>query len=83
MISIVQYISEGFLGNIDKKFQQIALAKKVDKANNKIDNFLGKSSVGRGYMKLENATGEAVRQGANAILNTKDRMFGGNFKIRR
>jgi len=27
MISIVQYISESFLGNIDKKFQQTALAK--------------------------------------------------------
>jgi len=53
MLSITQYISEGFLGNIDKKFQQTALAKTMDKANDKIDNLLGKSSIGRGYMKLE------------------------------
>ncbi|HQF36453.1 MAG TPA: hypothetical protein PLL26_02320 [Candidatus Dojkabacteria bacterium] len=83
MISIVQYVSEGFLENLDKKFQQTALAKTVDKANDKIDNFLDKSSVGRGYMKLENATGEVVRQGANAILNAKDRLLRRNFKIRK
>ena len=83
MISIVQYISESFLGNIDKKFQQTALAKTMDKANDKIDNLLGKSSIGRGYMKLENATGEAARQGVNAVLNTKDRILRKNFKIRK
>jgi hypothetical protein len=33
MISIVQYISEGFLGNFDQKFQKTALAKTVDKTN--------------------------------------------------
>ncbi len=83
MISIVQYISEGFLGDLDKKFQKTALAGKVDKVNNKIDNFLGKSSIGRGYMKLENATGEAARQGVNSVLNTKDRILRKNFKVRR
>jgi len=83
MLSITQYISEGFLGNIDKKFQQTALAKTMDKANDKIDNLLGKSSIGRGYMKLENATGEAARQGINSVLNTKDRILRKNFKVRR
>lgn len=83
MLLITQYISEGFLGNIDKKFQQTALAKTMDKANDKIDNLLGKSSIGRGYMKLENATGEAARQGVNAVLNTKDRILRKNFKIRK
>jgi hypothetical protein len=83
MLSITQYISEGFLGNIDKKFQQTALAKTMDKANDKIDNLLGKSSIGRGYMKLENATGEAARQGVNAVLNTKDRILRKNFKTRK
>ena len=83
MLSITQYISEGFLGNIDKKFQQTALAKTMDKANDKIDNLLGKSSIGRGYMKLENATGEAARQGVNSVLNTKDRILRKNFKVRR
>ena len=83
MLSITQYISEGFLANIDKEFQQTALAKTMDKANDKIDNLLGKSSIGRGYMKLENATGEAARQGVNAVLNTKDRILRKNFKIRK
>jgi len=55
----------------------------MDKANDKIDNLLGKSSIGRGYMKLENATGEAARQGVNAVLNTKDRILRKNFKIRK
>ena len=40
MISITRYISEGFLGNLDKKFQKTAFAGKVDKINNKIDNVL-------------------------------------------
>lgn len=87
MISIVQYISEGFLGNFDQKFQKTALAKTVDKTNNKIDNFLSKSSVGRRYMRFENRFGkeavEATKQGTNAILNAKDNILRKNFKVRK
>jgi len=66
-----------------KSFNKQLLPKTVDKANDKIDNLLGKSSIGRGYMKLENATGEAARQGVNAVLNTKDRILRKNFKTRK
>jgi len=34
-------------------------------------------------MKLENATGEAARQGVNSVLNTKDRILRKNFKTRK
>jgi len=66
----------------------------LDKFNKKIDENLSKSRLGRAAMRLENRfddkikkeTGqlkEAVKQGANAILNTKDNMLRKNFKIRR
>ncbi len=83
MVSIAQYISEGFLRDLDKRFQQTAFAKTADKVNVKIDNFLSKSAIGRGYMKLEDSIDEDVRRGVNLILNTKDRLLRRNFRIRR
>ena len=71
MVSITRYISEGFL------------ADKLDKANTKIDNFLGKSSVGRAYMGAENATGKLIQKGGNILSNNYNRLLRRNFKVKK
>jgi hypothetical protein len=87
MISITRYISEGFLGNLDKKFQKTAFAGKVDKINNKIDNVLSRSSLGRSYMRMENKLSDGLKKDTlnlkNDFLNLKDDLQGKNYKIRK
>ncbi len=87
MISIVQYISEGLYQNLDKRFQETKLAKTVDRANDKIDNFLEKSYVGKKYLGLENKVGNDVVQGSkavyNGIANLNDRLHRRNFRVRK
>jgi len=84
MISIVHYLTEGKLfDKLDQKFQQTALAKTVDKANDRIDKTLEKSAAGRLYMKAEDATGKLAIKGGNVIANWNDRLHGRNFKVRK
>jgi len=79
MISITRYISEGFVKDFNKAID---------------NNILSKSRLGRAFMRSENRFDrqikdetsrlkEAARHGVNAVLNTKDRMLGRNFKIRK
>jgi len=83
MVSITWYISEGFLKDLDQKFQQTALAKTVDKANKHIDNTLSQSKVGRSYMRAEKRTGKFVDQGGKAFANLYDKLRGRNYKVRK
>ena len=83
MISIARYISEGFLKDLDQKFQQTSLAKTMDKANKHIDNTLSQSEIGRSYMRAEKRTGNFVNQGGKAFANLYDKLRGRNYKIRK
>ncbi len=90
MVSITRYISENFLDDLDQRLQKTALAGKIDRANDRIDNFLNKSTIGRAYMKAENKTGDLVNKsadllekGTNKLLNVKDRLLRRNFKVRK
>lgn len=83
MISIVKYcITEGWYGELDNRFQQTSLAKRVDKINDNIDKKLAESSLGRKYMRAEKKVGKVVEQGANAVYNFHNRMLMRNFKRR-
>ena len=83
MISIVKaLVTEGLYDTLNTKLVNSKFGKAVDKANDKIDSKLQKSSLGRKYMNVENTVGNAAKQGANAIYNFHNSMLMRNFKRR-